>query len=282
MYHNNKPTLHDIVFVKLTSQKSDGVGNYVKLIEYDNLEGLVLCTEITKYKSNLKSLIKFDEIFPVMVISTSNGYDLSYSKIKNTSRQLLKDCYEFQNKIYILIQNICNKINIDENTKKYIIKYNLTPDIYEQSIIQNNNMCKELYESILCNSDILFEKFVLIDDIIKQSFKNQLQTQLEIKPYFIQKEFKLLVFDNNSLKFLKDILNKIKSINLDDKYNYDIGCRSSPYYYYNLSYNNLTEIEDKIKKINDNIINICNEYKCECNINEDYVIIKKGEIIFTN
>ena len=280
MYHNNKPTLHDIVFVKLTSHKSDGIGNYVKLIEYEDIEGLVLSTEITKYKSNLKSLIKFDEIFPVMIIATSHGYDLSYSKVKNTSRQLLKDCYEFQNKIYMLINNICNKINIDENIKKNIITHNLTPNIYEQSIIQNNNMCKELYESILQNSDILFDKFTIIDDSIKQSFKIQLQIQLEIKPYNIQKEFKLLVFDYKSLQILKEILDKIKNIEIDKKYNYDIGCRSSPYYYYNLIYNNLIEIEDNIKIIDNNITNICNEYKCKCNINQDYVIIKKGEIMF--
>ena len=277
MYHNNKPNLHDIVFVQLTSQKSDG-GNYVTLIEYDKCEGLVLCTEIAKYKSNLKSLVKPNEIFPVIVISTSNGYDLSYSKIKNTSRELLKECYEFQNKIYTLINTICNKLNIDDEHKKNLIKYNLSPYIYEQSVINNNNMCKELYQNILQNCDILFNKFI-INDNIKLSFKSQLQTQLEIKPYNIQKEFKLLVFDNNSFKTLKDILNNIKNITIDNTYNYEVNCRSSPYYYYKLTHNNLTDIENKIKEIDTNIINISNEFICECIINKDYNIIKKGEII---
>jgi translation initiation factor 2 alpha subunit (eIF-2alpha) len=280
MYLNNKPSLHDIVFVQLGSSSDKTVGNYVQLVEYDDLEGLVLCTEITRYKSNLKSLVKRDEIFPVVVISTSNGYDLSYSKVKNNSRQLLKECYEFQNKIHILINNICNKINIDDNTKQNIIKHNLTPNTYEQSIIQNNNVCKELYESILQNSDVLFDKFVLINDDIKQSFKTQLHIQLERKPYNVYKEFKLLIVDTNSLQILKDILAKIKNIELDKKYNYDIGCRSSPYYYYNLTDNNLNEIEDKIKIVDNNITNICSEYKCECTINQDYVVIKKGEIMF--
>ena len=139
-------------------------------------------------------------------------------------------------------------------------------------------MCKELYQNILQNCDILFNKFI-IDDNIKLSFKSQLQTQLEIKPYNIQKEFKLLVFDNNSFKTLKDILNNIKNITIDNTYNYEVNCRSSPYYYYKLTHNNLTDIENKIKEIDTNIINISNEFICECIINKDYNIIKKGEII---
>ena len=73
------PKVHEIVFAKLSYSKS-GIGNYVKLVEYDNIEGLVLCTEITKYKSDLKSLIKNDEVFPLVVLSaTDKGIDLSYS-----------------------------------------------------------------------------------------------------------------------------------------------------------------------------------------------------------
>ena len=287
MYHHNKPNLHDIVFVRLISQKKDSAGNYVKLIEYNDLEGLVLCTEITKYKSNLKSLIKYDEIFPVIIISTSNGYDLSYSKIKKSSQDLLKECYEYQNKIYKLINSISNKINLDENIKNNIIKYNLSPQTYEQSVLSNNNMCKELYESILQNSDILFEKFEknIVNptdnhDNILQTFKTQLQTQLEVKPYYIQKEFKLLVFDDNSLYILKEILNKIKLINVDTKYNYEIECRSSPYYYYKLTYKDFTDIENNMNIIDDSIKNICNDYHCEVNIDSNHKIIKKGEITF--
>ena len=88
MFSYKKPELHDIVFVKLKDIKSNDMGNYVDLIDYDNIEGLILCTEITKYNSNIKKIVKRDEIFPVVIINTDNGYDLSYSKIKNESKIL--------------------------------------------------------------------------------------------------------------------------------------------------------------------------------------------------
>ena len=279
MYHTNKPNIHDIVFVQLTSEKSDNIGNYVNLVEYDNLSGLVLCTEITKFKSKLKTLVKRDEIFPVVVISTSHGYDLSYSKIKKLSQNLLKECYDYQNNISYLIKTISSDLNLDENIKNNLIKYNLNPNIYNESVNTNKNLCLENYNSFLTDSDILFDKFDT-DSQIKNDFKLILQKRLTIKPYVIHQEFKLLIYDNNSLNILKTILEKIKLINIDTKFNYQLECKSSPIYLYKLSYNNLTDIIEKIKEINENINTICKNYNCKININLDYIVIKKGELIF--
>lgn len=283
MYLNNKPSLHDIVFVQLGTSSDKSIGNYVQMVEYDNLEGLVLCTEITRFKSNLKTLVKRDEIFPVVVISTSNGFDLSYSKIRKSSRTLLQDCYKYQVKISGLIDIICNDLNLSDDTKKNIIKYNLNPKIYEQSVNEDKNLCKELYDSILVNSDILFEKFEKIDDIndIKNNFKICLSQHITINPYIIQKEFKLLLIDSQSLKNLKDLLQKIKNINIDTEYKYDIACRTSPYYFYKICGNELIELEEKIKYIDDMINNICLDYTCEINTENSYNIIKQGDITFT-
>ena len=283
MYLNNKPSLHDIVFVQLGTSSDKSIGNYVQMVEYDNLEGLVLCTEITRFKSNLKTLVKRDEIFPVVVISTSNGFDLSYSKIRKSSRTLLQDCYKYQIKISGLIDIICNELNLSEDIKKNIIKHNLSPKIYEQSANEDKNLCKELYDSILVNSDILFEKFEKIKNDIKNNFKICLSQHITINPYVIQKEFKLLLIDSQSLKNLKDLLQKIKNINIniDKEYKYEIACRTSPYYFYKISSNEITEIEEKIKYIDEQINNICSEYLCEINTENAYTIIKQGDITFT-
>ena len=287
MYLNNKPSLHDIVFVQLgvTNPSDKSIGNYVQMVEYDNLEGLVLCTEITRYKSNLKTLVKRDEIFPVIVISTSNGFDLSYSKIKNTSRTLLQDCYKYQVKISNLINIICDELNLSDDIEKNITKYNLCPKIYEQSANEDKNLCKELYDSILVNSDILFEKFEKIDDNddIKNNFKKCLSKHITINPYVIQKEFKLLLIDSQSLKNLKDVLQKIKNIetDVDTEFNYSIECRTSPYYFYKICGNELIKLEEKIKYIDEQINIICSDYSCEINTENSYNIIKQGDITFT-
>ena len=280
MYYTNKPCLHEIVFVELLNNSSD-MGNYVRLVDYDNLEGLILCTEITRYKSNLKTLVKQDEIFPVIVISTSNGYDLSYSKIKQDQRILLKECYQYQQRLHKLIKTITDELNINHDIIDLIIKYNFDPKIYNDSINSNTNLCLEFYNNVLNHSDILFIKFPVNATDIQNNFKSQLNTHLEIKPYNVQKEFKLLIFDNQSLDKLKEILNKIKNIKLDDDINYILECKSSPIYQYKLIHNNLERIEEKINIIDDKIKNICEDYNCVIEIKSNYDIVKKGEIIFS-
>lgn len=276
MYKYKEPELHEIVFVKLSQTIKDE--NYVSLIDYENIDGLILCTEITKYVSNIKKLVKRDEIFPVIVLSKESGYDLSYSKIKNDSRILLKECYEYQQKIYNLINKIGKLLEINIDTITNIIRHNLSPSIYDDSINSKKNLCKELYDSILVNSDILFNDINFELNFDKNDFNKEVKKNLIIKPYIIQKEFKLLIFEEESLQILKNVLNKICQIT--DKYNYKVECKSSPIYYYRITNTNINEINDFIKTIDSNIKQLTDEIKCLYEPKDNYNIIKNGETIF--
>jgi translation initiation factor 2 subunit 1 len=275
MFSYKKPELHEIVFVKLKDIKSNDMGNYVDLIDYDNIEGLILCTEITKYNANIKKLVKKDEIFPVIIINNDNGYDLSYSKIKEDSRNLLKECYEFSTKIYKLINKVSENINLDKSIKDELIKYNITSKLYENSVNSKQNLYKNLYDSILINPQKLFENYENFDDkIMMEKIKANIADNLTIKPNVIHKEFKLLMFEENSLEKLKEMLNKIKQINII------IECKSSPIYYYKLTNINIENIDSIVENIQKEIENIISEYNCNYNLIDGYQIIKKGEIYF--
>ncbi len=282
MYKFNQPELHEIVFVQVSEKNKDE--NYVQLVDYDNIDGLVLCTEISKYNSNIKKVVKRNEIFPVVIISTEKGYDLSYSKIKNDSRILLKECYDYQKKIYNLINKISNILNINEESKNELIKVNLDPSIYDECINSNKNLPKELYESILIKSNILFENIenIKFDEKIIKNFNIEIQKLIIKKPTIIQKDFKLLIFDENSLEILKEILNKIETIDITDIQNmeYNVECKSSPIYYYRISNTDINLINEFVKNIDDKIKEITENYNCNFNLNENYDIIKAGEILF--
>jgi len=277
MYKFKQPELNEIVFVQLSPDIKDE--NYVNLIDYDNIDGLVLCTEITRFCSKIKKVVKQNEIFPVVVISTEKGYDLSYSKIKNDSRTLLKECYEYQVKIYNLITKISNILNIDKNILEELIKNNLDPSIYNDCINTNKNYPKETYESILINSDFMFTN-INLNENININFNEEIQKNLIKKPNIIQKEFKLLIFDENSLEILKEILNKIQNIIPIKNMEYLVECRSSPYYYYKLSHVDNKEIDDNVKFIDEEIKKITELYNCDFKLNENYNQIKSGELIF--
>lgn len=282
MYRFKQPELHEIVFVQVSEKNKDQ--NYVQLVDYDNIDGLVLCTEITRFNSNIKKVVKRNEIFPVIIISTEKGYDLSYSKIKNDSRILLKECYDYQKKIFNLINKISNILNINEELKNELIKINLDPPTYDECVNSNKNLPKELYETFLLNSDILFENIenIKFDKNIINNFNTEIQKMIIKKPTIIQKDFKLLIFDENSLEILKEILNKIQNIDIIcvENIEYIVECKSSPIYYYRISHTDINKINDFVKYIDDKIKQITENYNCDFKLNENYDIIKAGEILF--
>ncbi len=263
MYTNKIPRQNDIVFVQLNSNSD----NYVKLIDY-NLSGLILCTEITKYKSNLKNIIRNNEIFPVVVLnSDGENIDLSYSKIKNDKRDLLKNCHVYQCKLYRLLNSIKDNINIDQVYLDNLIERYIGSDNYINSVINNKNIPKEKYEDLIINPSSTLD--IASDSIIIEYIKSK----IILKPYCCEQDFRLCVPDNDSLKKLKEILYKIREMKIE------VSCKSSPMYQIKINNINLDIISQEFNMIREKIRDICSEYKCVLEFPSDYVITKKIEIV---
>jgi translation initiation factor 2 alpha subunit (eIF-2alpha) len=250
MYLNKIPQNNEIVFVQLLSNSD----NYVKLVDYE-LNGLILCTEITKYKDNLKNIVRLNEIFPVMVLHLKNEYiDLSYNKVKQDKRELLKSCYNYQTKLF----NFISKMNIDKETLDKIMSEYLSPDNYVESVLTDRNISKEKYESFILNP--------INDDI-----KKYIESKILIKPYECELDFKLSIFDNSSLSQLKDILVQIKNF-------CDLTCKSSPVYQIRVKHLELNNISAEFEEIKNKITKITDNYNCNLEFNSDFNIIKRIEI----
>jgi translation initiation factor 2 subunit 1 len=278
MYSNKIPKVHEIVFAQLVNKRSGDMGNYVEIVEYDNIEGLVLCTEITKYKANLKSIIKQGEIFPVVVIDVNNsGIDLSYSKVKKQSIDLLKSCYDYQSRLYNLLSSTCDSLKLSDEIKQNIITSNIIHDVYTDCVNSDKNIPKSLYETILKNPSTVFDNTKNIDKEIQTQFNHIIKQKITIKPYHIEREFKLCVFDNHSLSILKEILNKIKDIQIKNELSFQIVCRSSPFYQIKIIGENLDDISKYLTELQNEITNILNDYNAIIEFVNNYVIVKELE-----
>jgi translation initiation factor 2 subunit 1 len=281
MYLNKVPNVHEIVFAQLVNKRSGDMGNYVDLVEYNNIEGLVLCTEITKRKANLKSIIKQGEIFPVFVLNIGTvGIDLSYSKVNKQSIDLLKSCYEYQSRLYKLLNETCKSLKLSDEVTSTIIHSNIIQDVYTDCALCNKNIPKSLYENVLKNPSIIFENTKSIDNTIQKDFCDIVKEKITIKPYNVDREFKLCVFDNHSLFILKEILKKIKDININNyELGFQISCRSSPFYQIKVVGTNIDEIGKYLTELENEITNILNNYNAVVEFPDKYVIVKELEYI---
>jgi translation initiation factor 2 alpha subunit (eIF-2alpha) len=245
MFYNQKdtlPILNTVCFVKLANYniKPNDLGIYVKLVDYDDMDGFIPLTEINKYKVSIQKFFKYDKVYPCLVSShEKNLINLSYMRIKEKERERLIEQFNFAEKINT-ITNLVNEYNVKNDLKQIKL---LESDMYENSEIET------LFNEILENPAKYFgEKSI-----------EPIKDRIKIEPSESLKEFQIIICQEDGLNILKKTLKLFQNhideisdnVNLIDA---KIECISSPMYAIRLKHNEtkpiiLTEIFNKFEKI---------------------------------
>jgi translation initiation factor 2 alpha subunit (eIF-2alpha) len=220
---NTLPPMDSICFVELAdyNMKSNDLGVYVKLIDYDMRDGFIPLTEISKWKTNISKIFRHGKIYPCLIFSyDTNIINLSFMKIKEEKREPLLEQFMFAQKIKEIYKFL------EDN--KFEVKSVLDPSMYDDLSV------KTLYYNILESPEKYFEKETC--ELVKTKIKTEFSEG--------QKEFKLIICQDNGLNKLKEslqlfssYLQKYISENLEIK----IECISSPIYSMKLKFINLED-----------------------------------------
>lgn len=118
MYENRFPEVDDVVMVQVKSIAE--MGAYVTLLEYNNIEGMILLSELSRRRiRSISKLIKVGRQEPVMVlrVDKEKGYiDLSKRRV---SQEDVVECEERFNKskmVHSIMRHTCESINADIET----------------------------------------------------------------------------------------------------------------------------------------------------------------------
>lgn len=222
MFYNQKetrPVLDTVCFVKLADYtiKPNDLGVYVKLIDYDDIDGFIPLTEINKYKISIQKIFKHDKIYPCLVSSYEKDLiNLSYMRIKEKERERLLEQFNFAQRINTITE-LVNEYRITKNLNRISL---LESNMYNDSTIQ-----------------------ILYDDILEHPTKyfgeesiEPIKNRIKIQPSESLKEFQLIICQEDGLNILKKTLNLFQSY-IDENYNSNsnlidakIECVSSPIY----------------------------------------------------
>lgn len=118
-YENIYPAEGEIVIVEIDKIVENGA--YVKLLEYDNIEGMITPNEITKL-SNMKSVYRVmktgkQEVVQVLKVDQRHGYiDLSKKRVQAEEIKECEEKYARCKVIHSILRTIAQKreINIEE------------------------------------------------------------------------------------------------------------------------------------------------------------------------
>ena len=223
MFYNTKdnmPPLDSICFVELADYniKPTDLGVYVKIVDYDMMDGFIPLTEISKYKVNLQKIFKHNKIYPCVVFSyDKNLINLSFFKIKEENRSSLIREYVFANKI--------NSIREFLKTNSFETSSLLDPTMYETLSVE------KLFNKIVETPEAYFNE--------KQS--ELIKTKIKYEPTEALKEFKLIICQSDGLNKLKTALKLLQEYLSIFNYDATVECVSSPIYAIRLKYINLDE-----------------------------------------
>lgn len=263
-YGKQTPNVNDIVFVYV-SEFSKG-GTYCKLIEYDDIEGFILNTELDRRVYDPKKIFSFGETYPMFVLAvTSKGIDLSYKKVSTDDRQKLLEKFGAIKKICHLVVEYSYLTKISVNNVSELTVWKL----FEKDHLMDP---KTLYSSILKNITKFTHWISEIYPKETQIFVDNVVSRITMTNMTVHQNFDLMICDEDAVSKLKQVLIYEEDTNTHVKY------ISSPKYQISVTGDNEKECEYKINKCLDFMKAKMNTYNAIFKI-QDKVIAKNQEII---
>lgn len=235
-YKETIPPLDTICFVKLANYniKNTDLGVYVKLVDYNMIDGFIPLTEISKYQISYSRVFKYDKVYACLVHSYEKDLiNLSFMRIKEKERERLLEQFVFAERI----NQLCKLANDFTGQNKILLENHMF----------NDSSIEELYNNILENPIHYFGN----------KAGNHLKEKIKTEPYESHKEFQLIICQEDGLNKLKYILNKFQEVIINnDKIDGKIECISSPVYAIRLKHieiqpEYLADLFDNFQKIID-------------------------------
>jgi translation initiation factor 2 alpha subunit (eIF-2alpha) len=246
-YNNKYPKVDDIVICQVTKiNNSEGVR--VKLLEYDNIEGLISLNEISrKRRFTIKRIVVENKTYPFLVINIDekNGYiDLSNKYIIEKDRALEKYTkYQvvmriFNRYIGLLKQRLpeYKSIDIDMIGEKFgpLTIWGECPrdDLYKLmfQIKKDNHLVADKFELTTVEQDIFLEslnKFIP-EIVFKLSYKLSIQSHAYDSLSIIKKNITQALEDFTKVITLdKDTADNVPEITLINSPEYLITLKST-------------------------------------------------------
>lgn len=115
MYENQYPEVNDLVMV--TVKRIAEMGAYVSLMEYNNIEGMVLLSELSRRRiRSVQRLIRVGktEVVVVLRVDKDKGYiDLSKSRVSPEEAEKFEEKYNKSKTVHSILRHVAEKHDME-------------------------------------------------------------------------------------------------------------------------------------------------------------------------
>ncbi|CDJ60584.1 eukaryotic translation initiation factor 2 alpha subunit, putative [Eimeria maxima] len=220
-YERKFPNLEELVMVKV--QRIAEMGAYVSLLEYNNMEGMILMSELSKRRfRSVTKLVKVGRLEAVMVLRVDavKGYiDLSKSRVSPEDIVKCEERYSKGKKVHQTVRHVALKHNlrVDELNAKVI-----------WPLYKKYGHALDALKAAAIDPDEVFGGLDVAEDV-KQSLIQDIQLRLAPQALKLRARVDVWCFGREGIEAVRDALTAGKAVS-DDKVEITVKLIAPPQY----------------------------------------------------
>ncbi|KAG0041651.1 hypothetical protein BGZ83_001492 [Gryganskiella cystojenkinii] len=208
MYANKFPEVDDLVMVNV--RQIAEMGAYVQLLEYDNIEGMILLSELSRRRiRSIQKLIRVgkNEVVVVLRVDKEKGY-IDLSKRRVSAQDIVK-CEERYNKskaVHSIMSTVAKKENKDLET------------LYEQlawPLYAKYGHAYDAFKVALNEPEKVFEGLEIAEST-REELLNNIKRRLTPQPIKIRADIEVTCFDYEGIDAIKTAFKEAEAVSLPD------------------------------------------------------------------
>ncbi|KAK9316614.1 translation initiation factor 2, alpha subunit [Lipomyces starkeyi] len=207
-YENKYPEVDDLVVVNV--RQIAEMGAYVKLLEYDNIEGMILLSELSRRRiRSIQKLIRVgrNEVVVVLRVDKEKGY-IDLSKRRVSAEDVIK-CEEKFNKskaVHSILRHVAEKNNIALETLYTTIGWPL---------YKKYGHAYDAFKIAITNPDTVFEGIEAPSNAVLDDLLQHIARRLTPQPTKVRADVDVTCFGYEGIDAVKAALKKAEALHTD-------------------------------------------------------------------
>jgi translation initiation factor 2 subunit 1 len=198
-YENQYPEIEEVVMVNVRNIAE--MGAYVTLLEYNNIEGMILLSELSRRRiRSVNKLIRVNrnEVVMVLRVDKEKGYiDLSKRRVSPEDIQKCEDRFNKAKAVHRVLRQVADQ-------KKLVLK-----TLYQQvgwPLYKKYGHCYDAFKLVLTDQEDVFSELPNVDPETKDTLVDYIKKRLAPQPIKVRSDVEVTCFTYEGIDAVRDSL----------------------------------------------------------------------------
>ncbi|BFZ56243.1 hypothetical protein PYCC9005_003287 [Savitreella phatthalungensis] len=198
-YENKLPEVDELTVVNV--RQIAEMGAYVRLLEYDNIEGMILLSELSRRRiRSIQKLIRVgrNEVVVVLRVDKEKGYiDLSKRRVSPEDIAKCEERYNKSKSVHSILRNVAEKHNVS------------LEEFYERigwPLARKHGHAYDAFKMAIAQPDVIFDGIDFPSPEVKRDLLQQISRRLTPQAIKCRADIEVTCFGYDGIDAIKEAL----------------------------------------------------------------------------